>query len=140
MSNKTVENENSVHDFIADITDERRKTDAFKSLKLYEEITDLNAVMWGNSIIGFGKYHYKYDSGREGDFFKAGFSPRKTSMTYYIMSGFREYDALLEKLGKHKLGKSCLYVKNLEKIDTAILSKIIRKSFEEMNRKYPDHD
>ena len=102
-----------------------------------KKITGLEPKMWGTSIIGFGNYHYKYDSGREGDFFKVGFSPRKTSMTYYVMSGFPEYEDLLEKLGKHKLGKSCLYINKLEKINIDILEEILKSSFKAMQKKYP---
>ena len=92
--------------------------------------------MWGPSIIGFGSYHYKYDSGREGDAFLTGFSPRAQNMTVYIMPGFSKYEATLKKLGKHKLGKSCLYIKKLEDVDLDILTDIIKDSVEVMNARY----
>ena len=92
--------------------------------------------MWGASIIGYGEYHYKYDSGREGDFLMTGFSPRKQNISLYIMMGFSKFDALLSKLGKHKLGKSCLYINKLADIDEKILKEIIRLSFEQMKEKY----
>ncbi|WP_235298910.1 DUF1801 domain-containing protein [Portibacter marinus] len=136
--NKTQPNEASVKEFINDLEQEQRRIDALKSLDMYEQITGLPAKMWGGSIIGFGEYHYKYESGREGNFFKSGFSPRKNSMTYYIMSGFPEYKLLLQELGKHKTGKSCLYIKKLDDVNLDILNKIIAHSFNEMNKKYPD--
>jgi Domain of unknown function (DU1801) len=92
------------------------------------DITGEVPRMWGTNIIGFGKYHYVYESGREGDWFIMGFSPRKQNLTLYIMSGFKEYDSLLSKLGKYKLGKSCLYIKKLSDIDIEVLKKILRHS------------
>ena len=134
--NKTQENEGSVIDFINALENQRRKDDAIASLALYEEATSLQAKLWGTSIIGYGRYHYIYESGREGDFMKAGFSPRKTSMTYYIMSGFPDLQNLLKKLGKHKMSKSCLYINKLDDVDKTILLEIVKKSFQEMNRNY----
>jgi hypothetical protein len=97
-------------------------------VKIMSDITGEVPRMWGTSIIGFGKYHYVYESGREGDWFVMGFSPRKQNLTLYIMSGFKEYDSLLSKLGKYKLGKSCLYIKKLSDIDIDVLKKILRHS------------
>ena len=134
--NKTQENEGSVIDFINALENQRRKDDAIASLALYEEATGLQAKLWGTSIVGYGRYHYIYESGREGDFMKAGFSPRKTSMTYYIMSGFPDLQNLLKKLGKHKMSKSCLYINKLDDVDKTVLFEIVKKSFQEMNRKY----
>lgn len=135
--NKTIQNDDSVNTFLESIENEVRKRDAFAALEMIKRITKLEPKMWGKSIIGFGNYHYKYDSGREGDFFRVGFSPRKTSMTFYIMAGFPKYESLLEKLGKHKLGKSCLYINNLDKVNMEVLEKIISTSFIKMNEKYP---
>lgn len=137
--NKTVENESSVTDFLHAVENEQRKKDSFKALEMLNEITGLQPKMWGNSIVGYGSYHYKYESGREGDFFKVGFSPRKNSMTFYIIPGFPKYSDLLEKLGKYKTGKSCLYIKQLDTIDLDALKEIIAKSFAEMNEKYPQN-
>ena len=95
---------------------------------MMKEITGESPKMWGPSIVGFGSYHYKYDSGREGDWFVAGFSPRKQSLTLYIMSGFRRYDELLAKLGKHTHGKSCLYIKKLEDVDMSVLKEMVAQS------------
>jgi hypothetical protein len=88
--------------------------------------------MWGSSIVGFGDYRYKYGSGREGEWFLAGFSPRKQNLTLYIMAGFEQYDELIKKLGKYKTGKSCLYIKRLEDIDLATLKKLIQQSVKYM--------
>ncbi|MBL4708573.1 MAG: DUF1801 domain-containing protein, partial [Flavobacteriales bacterium] len=112
--NKTIATNNSVEEFINSVENEQKRKDSLELLKLNEEIIGEPAIMWGSSLIGFGKYHYKYDNGREGDFFVSGFSPRKTALTIYIMSGFNRYDSLMSKLGKFKIGKSCLYVKKLD--------------------------
>lgn len=135
--NKTVATQNSVEAFINAVEDEQKKKDSFELLKMNEEIIGEPAVMWGSSLIGFGNYHYKYASGREGDFFISGFSPRKTALTIYIMSGFSRYDELMSKLGKFKIGKSCLYVKKLDDIDRTILKELIQESVKYMKEKYP---
>lgn len=101
-----------------------------------QDITGKRASMWGDSIVGFGRYHYKYASGREGDFFVTGFSPRKQNFTIYIMPGYTDYQHLLKKIGKHKLGKSCLYVKSLDDIDLDILKELIAASVEQMKTLY----
>jgi hypothetical protein len=93
--------------------------------------------MWGGSIIGFGDYHYKYDSGREGDFLRIGFSPRAQNLTIYVMPGYQDFDDELSRLGKHKMGKSCLYIKRLSDIDEDVLIEIMTKGFEIMEEKYP---
>lgn len=134
--NKTVENEGDVLAFIHSVDNEKRKKDALKILEIMSEITRLDPKMWGPSIIGFGNYHYKYESGREGDFFKVGFSPRKQNTSLYIMGGFNRYDDLMSKLGKYKTGKSCLYVNKLEDIDLDILRNLIKESFSFMTEKY----
>jgi hypothetical protein len=99
-----------------------------------KKITMEEPKMWGPSIVGFGNYHYKYESGREGDWFLTGFSPRKASLTLYIMAGFKEYDELLEKLGKHKTGSSCLYVNKLEDVDLKVLTQLIKQSVQKMKK------
>jgi hypothetical protein len=96
------------------------------------EVTGVEPVMWGDSIIGFGKYRYKYASGREAEWFLTGFAPRKQSLTLYIMSGFDEYDNLLDQLGKHSTGKSCLYVKKLDDIDMDVLRDLVEQSVDHM--------
>lgn len=104
--NKTIANENSVETFLNSVENEQRRNDCFKVMEIMEIMTGEKAIMWGESIIGFGTYHYKYESGREGDFFLTGFSPRKQSLTIYCMTGFD--DDLMENLGKYKTGKPCL--------------------------------
>jgi hypothetical protein len=103
-------------------------------LQLMAEVTGAEPKMWGDSIIGFGNYHYKYASGREGDWFLAGFAPRKQNLTLYIMAGFDGYEALMASLGKYKTGKSCLYIKKLEDVDTAVLKQLIKQSVEHMQK------
>ena len=133
---KTKLNDESVEDFLNSVEDEQKKKDSFEVLNIMEQITGAEPKMWGSSIVGFGNYHYVYDSGREGDWFIAGFSPRKQALTLYIMAGFSRYDELLQKLGKYKTGKSCLYVKNLQDIDLEVLKGLIRSSVEYMREKY----
>ncbi len=106
-------------------------------MKLMSEITGNRAKMWGPSIVGYGKYHYKYESGREGDFFLTGFSPRKQALTIYIISGFSINPKLMEKLGKYKTGKSCLYVKKLDDLDRSVLAQLVKESVAYIRKKYP---
>ena len=117
-----------VNDFIESIEHPKRKADSKELLNVFAEILDEEPVMWGSSIIGYGSYHYKYPSGREGDWFLTGFSPRKQSMTLYIMAGFENYEELLNKLGKYKTGKSCLYINKLEDVNINVLKQLIRES------------
>jgi hypothetical protein len=126
--NKTQATQESVASFFDAIEDEQRKQDCITVATLMEEATGEPAVMWGPAIVGFGQYHYKYASGREGDFLIIGFSPRKQNLTLYIMAGFSNYDALMSKLGKYKTGKSCLYVKSLKDVDLAVLKQLIAES------------
>ena len=130
--NKTRPIEQSVVDFLNGVEHKTRREDGFALLELMKEITGEDAVMWGSSIVGFGRYHYKYDSGREGDMPLVGFSPRKQSMTLYIMPGFDEYEDLLASLGKHKIGKACLYVNKIADVDEDVLRKLVRRSYEHM--------
>lgn len=134
--NKTQKTEADVRSFLESVDHEKRREDALSILEMMADITGLEAKMWGSSIVGFGDYHYKYDSGREGDFFKVGFSPRKASMTLYIMPGFDRYGELMGKLGKYKTGKSCLYVNKLEDVNEEVLKELISESFDYMTRKY----
>ena len=125
---KTKKNDASVVLFLNGIENVKRKKDAFAILGMMEKITHSQPNMWGPSIIGFGNYHYKYASGREGDLFLSGFSPRKQCLTLYIMNGFKKYEEILNRLGKHKTGKSCLYINKLEDIDTVVLEELIATS------------
>ena len=132
---KTKPGTQNVDDFLNSVDEEERRKDAFKLLKIMKEITGEKPVMWGPGIIGFGSYHYKYASGREADWMLTGFSPRKNKLTIYIMQGFDRYEHLLAKLGKHKTGKSCLYVKKLEDLDLDVLKKLVLESVEFMKNK-----
>jgi len=135
--NKTKPTVQKVSDFIAGIEDKQKRADCRELMKLMSGITGNRAKMWGASIVGYGKYHYKYESGREGDFFLTGFSPRKQALTLYIVSGFSINPELMEKLGKYKTGKSCLYVKKLDDIDRAVLAQLVEESVAYMREKYP---
>ena len=125
---KTKPTKQSVKDFVNAIKDEQRKKDCRTVSRIMKRITKANPKMWGPGIVGFGSYHYKYASGREGDWFLVGFAPRKQNLTLYIMSGFKKYSALLKKLGKHKIGGSCLYVKRLDDVDMDVLTELIEDS------------
>lgn len=134
--NKTVENNSSVTDFIESIEDQKKKADSIIINALITELTGESPKMWGSSIIGYGNYHYKYESGREGDFMKIGFSPRKQSLTLYIMPGFGRYEEIMQLLGKYKTGKSCLYIKKLADVDLKALKELIKESYDYMTDKY----
>jgi len=136
--NKTTENNLSVDDFLNSVENEKRREDSQKVLKLMWETTGEDPKMWGKSIVGFGTYHYKYASGREGDFMKVGFSPRKTALTLYIMDGFDRHEELMQQLGKYKTGKSCLYIKKLEDIDLEVLKDLVNESVAYISEKYPE--
>lgn len=134
--NKTIPNDTSVDAFLDTVENERRRTDARTVKAMMERITGWEPKMWGPSIVGFGEYHYRYDSGREGDFLITGFSPRKKALTIYIMPGFTRYDALMGKLGKFKTGRSCLYINRLDDVDLSILEELIASSVNHMVEKY----
>lgn len=125
---KTKPNEGSVEAFLNSVADPKKRQDCFAILDLMKQVTGEKPVMWGDSIIGFGNYHYCYESGREGDWFLTGFSPRAQNLTLYIMSGFDQYDELMSKLGKYKTGKACLYIKKIEDVDTDVLRELVRLS------------
>ncbi len=133
---KTKPNQQSVTEFLASVEDEQKRADSYALLELMQEVTGEPPRLWGDSIVGFGSYHYRYASGREGDWFLTGFSPRKQNLTLYIMAGFDRYDALLEQLGKHKTGKSCLYIKRLEDVDRQALRKLVEESVQHMKKTY----
>lgn len=135
--NKTVPTGADVKAFLNGVENDARREDAFRILALMEKITGEEARMWGPSIVGFGSYHYKYDSGHEGDCQKIGFSPRKAALSMYIMSGFKNAGSVMNRLGKYKTGKSCLYVKKLDDIDFGVLEELIRGSLEYIDRKCP---
>jgi len=134
--NKTRPNTASVTSFLDSVEDEIQRWDSYTLVRVMKGITGEEPVMWGPSIVGFGSYHFKYDSGREGDMILTGFSPRKQNLSLYIMAGFTEYEALLQKLGKHKTGKSCLYIKRLSEINLDVLTELIKVSYNHYNHKY----
>ena len=127
----------SVTKFLNAVEPDQKRKDAKDVLKLMKDITGEKAVMWGETMVGFGKYQYKYASGQEGEWFVTGFAPRKQNLTLYIMPGFSQYDRLLKQLGKHKLGRSCLYINKLADVDLEVLKKLVSLSVEFMKKKYP---
>jgi len=136
--NKTQATPASVADFIAGIADAQRRADCEALVALMGAVTGAPAVMWGPAIVGFGRYHYRYASGREGDSFRVGFSPRKANLTLYIMPGFDTFEALLAGLGPHTTGSSCLYIKGLARVDAGVLRTLIERSVAWMAERYPD--
>ncbi|MBD3670541.1 MAG: DUF1801 domain-containing protein [Gammaproteobacteria bacterium] len=133
---KTKQNDQSVVKFLNAVEHDKRREDALVLLDLMKDITGEDARMWGDSIVGFGSYHYTYASGREGDWMLTGFSPRKQNLSVYIMDGFEHYGDLLAKLGKHKTAKSCLYINKLEDIDLSVLKRLVKQSFTHMQKLY----
>ena len=134
---KTKVNELSVEAYFDAIVDETRRDDCQTLAKLMSRVTQHPPKMWGNSIVGFGAYHYKYASGHEGDTCAVGFSSRKGDISVYILSGFDEHEALLAKLGKHKVGKACLYIRRLSDLELPILEQLVARSIAEVRRRYP---
>jgi Domain of unknown function (DU1801) len=140
---KTKATDANVQAFIAKIDNATRRTDAEQLLHIYAEATGMEAKMWGPSIIGYGQYHYVYESGREGDMCRAGFSPRKANLVLYLMGGYCDpstqarMDALRSRLGKHKTGASCLYVNKLSDVDVDVLREMIALDLAWMDEKYP---
>jgi len=129
---KTQPHDASVDEFLNKVEDPRKREDAFAIKQLMEDITGEQAIMWGTSIVGCGKYHYRYASGREGVSMLVGFSPRKQNLTLYIMAGFDNYENLLSRLGKYKTGKACLYIKRLSDVDVDTLRELVRQSVDHM--------
>jgi hypothetical protein len=134
---KTKKNGTSVSDFLSAVTNDARREDSRALLKLLQKVTGKKPKMWGGSIVGFDEYHYRYDSGHEGDICMVGFSPRATALTLYILPGFDCEEALLKKLGKHKRGKGCLYINRLADVDQKVLEQIVREAYACMQQRYP---
>ena len=135
-TNKTIPTRASAADFIKAIADPNRRRDCQTLARMMRELVGKQARMWGSSIVGYGQYHYRYDSGREGDMMLTGFSPRAQNLAIYIMPGFVGYGGLMKRLGKFKTGKSCLYVKRLDDVDQKVLRQLIERSVKDMKRKY----
>jgi Domain of unknown function (DU1801) len=134
---KTIENSLGVHDFLNTVPDKNKRADCFNLLNIISENTGFNAKMWGTAIVGFGSYHYRYESGRTGDAPLVGFSPRKDSIVLYLASEFKNREELLAKFGKHKTGKACVYVKKLSDIDVEVLKEMITHSVAKISSLYP---
>jgi len=134
--NKTKPQQASVHEFINRLDDARMKEDCRELSAFMEKLTGSGPVLWGESMVGFGNFHYKYASGREGDYFLTGFSPRKQMLTIYTNIYLDETDPLLKSLGKFKNGKSCIYVRKLEDIDLAVLGKLLNISIKKLRETY----
>ena len=139
-NNKTVPTLLSPEDFLAKVDHPRRREDGYVLLELFNRVTQLKPVMWGTAIIGYGRYHYKYDSGREGDSLMTGFSPRKSALSIYIMPGYRDLSSMLNRLGKHKTGKSCLYINKLADVELPVLEEIILNGLQYMKKNYQTFD
>ncbi|HYV03366.1 MAG TPA: DUF1801 domain-containing protein [Blastocatellia bacterium] len=129
---KTKQTTESVEKFLNNVADEQRRKDCFQLLEIMKAATKAEPAMWGTSIVGFGRYQYAYKSGRSLEWFLTGFSPRKHDLTLYIMPGLERYPALMKKLGKHKTGRSCLYIKKLEDLDLPTLKELVRRSVKDL--------
>lgn len=135
--NKTQPSERPVTEFLAAIEDEARRRDCEALALMMSEVSGAPAVMWGEAMVGFGQYHYRYATGREGTFFRLGFSPRKRELTIYIMPGYTDFGAQLERLGRHKKGKSCLYLRRLSDVDLGVLRELLEAGWRDMAARYP---
>lgn len=135
-ANKTRPTKVRVSDFLNAVEDPQRQSDAKKVAAMMRRVTGKQGTMWGPAIVGYGEYHYRYDSGREGDFMMVGFSPRKQNLALYIMPGFEAFPELMKNLGKYKTGKSCLYINKLDDVDEKVLEKLVSESFKLMKKKY----
>lgn len=135
---KTVVNDASVEAFIESVSDGEKRADSWDLVEVMQKMTGEPPKMWGSSIIGFGRYEYRYESGREGEMPRLAFSPRKSALTIYIMPGFEAQEELLARLGKHKTGRSCLYLKRLSGVDRDALDELLRDSLRRLDEKYPE--
>jgi len=136
-NNKTQPHDGNVEEFLQRVEPAGRREDALVLLEMMREVTGEPARLWGESIVGFGQYHYVYASGREGDYLLTGFAARKANLVVYIMPGFSAYGHFLEQLGSPKIGRSCLYLGRLDRIDCSILRRLIEQSVQDMRRIYP---
>jgi len=135
---KTRPSDEDVDAFITSVENEKRREDCRTVVRMLSRLTGEQPRIWGGSIIGFGSYHYEYESGRTGTWMRIGCSPRKKALTIYIMSGVDRYAELLSRLGKYRTGKSCLYVNRLEDVDLTVLEELASASLEDMRRRYPE--
>jgi nucleoid DNA-binding protein len=135
--NKTAPTNISVDEFLQTVTDETKRNDSVRLIQIMKELTGYDPKMWGPNIVGFGTYHYKYESGREGDAPLVGFSPRAKAISLYLYQEFTDKEKLLQQFGKHTAGVGCIYIKKLQDIDIEVLRKLIRNSVEYLHKKYP---
>ncbi len=133
---KTQPTEVDVADFLAQVEPGQRRIDGQRLDALFREVTGFEPRMWGPTIVGYGRYHYVYDSGREGDYLATGFSPRKANLVLYIMPGYADFGGILDRLGKHKLGKSCLYINKLADVDETVLAELIRAGLKDLDSRW----
>jgi len=133
-ANKTRPTAGSAKAFLAEVEPERRRLEGQRLDALFRKVTGYEPVLWGPTIVGYGKYHYKYASGREGDYLATGFSPRKAKLVVYILPGYEDFGDLLADLGKHQLGKSCLYLNSLDDVDEAVLGRLIRAGLSSLRK------
>jgi hypothetical protein len=137
--NKTIATEADVLAFLDAVEHPTRRADGLALDKLFRRVSGNSPRMWGPSLVGYGRYHYVYESGREGDFLATGFSPRKANLSIHIMPGYQDYGEMLGRLGKHKVGKSCLYVNKLDDIDLSVLEEIISAGLRDLEGIWPVH-
>ncbi|WP_164659505.1 DUF1801 domain-containing protein [Tropicibacter sp. Alg240-R139] len=136
-ANKTQPTDADVAAYLARVMPASKAADAVRLDQLFREVTGFQPVMWGEAIVGYGRYHYRYKTGREGDFLATGFAPRKLALSIYIMPGYADFDDILARLGKHKIGKSCLYVNKLADIDLEVLAELIRAGLRDLGNHWP---
>ena len=134
--NKTLPTGRDVSDFLNAVEHETRRNDGLALDALFRRITGWTPRMWGPSLVGYGQYHYRYDSGREGDMLATGFSPRKANLSIYIMPGYQDYADILKRLGKHKTGAACLYVNRLADVDMDVLEELVRAGLRDLGKTY----
>jgi hypothetical protein len=135
--NKTTVTDVAVDEYLSQVEPDRRRVDAQRLDQIFREVSGFAPRMWGPSIVGYGRYHYRYESGREGDFLATGFAPRKANLVIYIMPGYTDFSAILARLGKHKIGKSCLYINKMDDIDLDVLKELIAAGIEDLGRHWP---
>ncbi|GAB5438779.1 DUF1801 domain-containing protein [Falsiruegeria mediterranea] len=136
-ANKTQPTDADVAKYLAGVLPASKAADAVRLDQMFRQITGFQPVMWGEAIVGYGRYHYRYKSGREGDFLATGFAPRKAALSIYIMPGYADFGDILARLGKHKIGKSCLYVNKLADIDLDVLGELIRAGLRDLATHWP---
>ncbi len=135
--NKTIATDADVDLFLSQVEHPQRRMDGLRLNEIFQEVTDWSPRMWGPSIVGYGQYHFSYESGRSGEFLATGFSPRKSNLSIYIMPGYADFSDVLQRLGKHKLGKSCLYINKLSDVDEGTLKELIRAGLNDLGKKWP---